>query len=421
MSKELLLRKGSYCGILVTVACSVFAAGLTPAYGASDTTAEAWQIKGKVTDINGNAIAAAQVCVNGSTANCAASAENGTFSISGSSAVPVRYNPAVQLSAKGITLDCRNGKLLLYTPGGLRGTVELFNASGSRFAAINDLTVPSGTSSLNFPMSRLGPAMYFLRLSSGGMQMTWKIVIGGIGAFSAVGRVNQSSVPLTGDITAAVAVTVTPLAVPVVITATKTGYTPRNYYAVTTPDTLSWIILALAGDDSTYKSPGTSYPASAIPPNVLFGQAVSEACASVYTGKKVGELLGYGVSNCCGAITFNNVWAPKDSNYLITFGYMCSFGDNDGDSNCGGTPLGTNGGLGCRPMQFAINGDTLKSLNGAVTVWQIPCTNNQSWCMHVYDTITLPLKAGLNSMHLWSGSSDMPDLDRIIVKDGRTY
>jgi len=41
--------------------------------------------------------------------------------------------------------------------------------------------------------------------------------------------------------------------------------------------------------------------------------------------------------------------------------------------------------------------------------------------MHVYDTITLPLKAGLNSMHLWSGSSDMPDLDRIIVKDGRTY
>jgi hypothetical protein len=413
MKKRSLLKKSFYYVTLSAVAHSSFALRPVPAYGASDTTSEAWQIKGKVTDINGNAIAAAQICVTGSTANCVASAANGTFSISGSSVVPVRYNSAVQLSAKGITVDCHNGKLFLYTPGGLRGNVELFNANGSRLAAINNLALSSGTSSLNLPMSRLGSTMHFLRLSSGGMQMTWEIVLGEVGVSSAFAR-RYEVAP-----TAVEAAVVTPLSAPVTIVASKTGYTSRNYYAITTPDTLSWIILALVGDDSTYKAPGASYPASAIPPNVLFGQATCYACASVYSGKKVGELLGYGVSNCCGAITFNNVWAPKDSNYLMTLGYMCSGGDNDGDATCGGQ--GTNGGLGCRPMQFAINGDTVKSPNGVVEVWQIPCTNNPSWCIHVYDTITLPLKAGLNSMHLWSSSSDMPDLDRIIIKDGRTY
>ena len=45
----------------------------------------------------------------------------------------------------------------------------------------------------------------------------------------------------------------------------------------------------------------------------------------------MGELLGYGVSNCCGAITFPFIYAPKDSTYLITFSYMGAGGDNDGD------------------------------------------------------------------------------------------
>ncbi len=411
MNKRCLLEKIFYYGTLAATVCSLFALLPASVYGASDTTAEAWQIKGKVTDIRGNLIAGVQICVPGSTTACATSASNGTFSISGSAVVAVRHNPAVQLADRGITLDSRNGKLFLYTPGSLRGNLELFNAAGSRLAGINDLTLSSGASRLDLPVSRFGTTMHFLRLSSGGMRMTWKIVLGGTGAFSAVGRISQSSTSITTAVIEAAAVTSLP--VPVTIVATKSGYTSRNYYAVTTPDTLAWIILASVKDDSTYKSPGASYPASAIPPNVLFGQADCYACSTVYSGKKVGELLGYGVSNCCGAITFNNVFAPKDSNYLITFGYMCATGDNDGDSTCG-TKVKT--GYGCRPMQFSINGDTVKNV-----VWQMPCYNNPSWCFDHYDTITLPLKAGLNSMHFWSSTTDMPDLDRIIVKDGRTY
>jgi hypothetical protein len=390
------LSNSFYGAALVCMVCCSFASGTT-----LETTA-AWQVSGKVTDVHGNAIGGAQVCPQGSATGCVTTATNGTFSISGN-AVGVRLDPSAQPSGKAVTLAARNGKLFLGTPGALSGKLELFDASGVRLAIVNDISLSHGENRIDAPIARLGSTMLLLRLSCGPMEATWKIVLGGTGGFPAVGKVGQPQA--LGKVTAA--------SFPV-ITAGKTGYTLRNYYATSAADAQAWILLAATGDDSTYKFQGTSYPATAIPPNVLFGQANMSVCPTAYAGKKVGELLGYGVSNCCGAITFNNIYAPKDSTYLITFSYMCAGGDNDGDSNCGGT-LGTNGGLGCRPIQFVINGDSDK------VVFQTPCYANTNWCLEHFDSTSIPLKAGLNSIHLWSKTSDMPDLSRIIIKDGRAY
>ena len=376
--------------------------GCSCVFGASFGTTAAWQVSGKVTDVHGNVIGGAQVCVQGSATGCVTTATNGTFTISGS-AVGVRLDPSIQPSEKGVNLEERSGKLFLNTPGALQGKLELFDASGCRLAVVNDLTLVQGANRLNFPASRLSSIMLLLRLSCGALEATWKIIPGGIGSSTVVGRVDQP------DALYKAAAASFP-----VITASKSGYTSRNYYATSDADAQAWILLAATGDDSTYRFEGTSYPATAIPPNVLFGQANTSSCPTAYAGKKVGELLGYGVSNCCGAITFPFIYAPKDSTYLITFSYMCAGGDNDGDANCGGT-LGTNGGLGCRPIQFVINGDSDK------VVFQTPCYSNTNWCLEHFDSTSIALKAGLNSIHLWSATSDMPDLSRIIIKDGRVY
>jgi len=390
------LSKSFYGAGLVAMVCCFFA------FGSPLETTAAWQVSGKVTDIHGNAIGGAQVCPQGSATGCVTTATNGTFTISGNS-VGVRLDPSAQPSDKAVTLDVRKGKLFLNTPGVLRGKLELFDASGCRLAVVNDLTLVQGPNRLDVPVSRLASTMLLLRLSCGTMEATWKIVLGNAGSSAAVGSVDQPQ--------ALRKVTATSLPV---VTVGKTGYASRNYYATSAADAQAWVLLAASGDDSTYKFQGTSYPATAIPPNVLFGQANTSSCPTAYAGKKVGELLGYGVSNCCGAITFNNIYAPKDSNYLITLSYMCAGGDNDGDSNCGGT-LGTNGGLGCRPVQFVINGDSDK------VVFQTPCYANTNWCLEHFDSTSIPLKAGLNSIHLWSATSDLPDLSRIIIKDGRAY
>jgi hypothetical protein len=387
----------SFCDMaLIGIVCCSFA------FGSSLETAAAWQVSGKVTDVHGNAIGGAQVCPQGSATGCVTTATNGTFTISGNS-VGVRLDPSAQPSDKAVTLAVRNGKLFLNTPGALAGKLELFDASGVKLALVKSVSLFRGENRIDAPIARLGATMLLLRLSCGPMEATWKIVLGVTGALSAVGSVDQPQ--------ALRKVTATSLPV---VTAGKTSYTSRNYYATSAADAQAWVLLTATGDDSTYKFQGTSYPATAIPPNVLFGQANTSSCPTAYAGKKVGELLGYGVSNCCGAITFNNIYAPKDSNYLITLSYMCAGGDNDGDANCGGT-LGTNGGLGCRPVQFVINGDSDK------VVFQTPCYANTNWCLEHFDSTSIPLKAGLNSIHLWSATSDLPDLSRIIIKDGRVY
>ncbi len=396
MKKTNLLKKRLYYAVLTAIT------GCSFVFGASFGTTAVWQVSGKVTDVHGNVMGGAQVCVQGNATGCVTTATTGTFTISGN-AVGVQLDPSAQPSEKGVNLEMRNGKVFLNTPGALKGKLELFDASGCRLEVVNDLTLLQGSNRLDFPASRLASTMLLLRLSCGALEATWKIVLGGTGSSTMVGRANQSQALYKEDATSFP-----------IITASKSGYTSRNYYATSATDDQAWILLAATNDDSTYRFQGTSYPATAIPPNVLFGQANTSVCPTAYAGKKVGELLGYGVSNCCGAITFNNVYAPTDSTYLITFSYMCAGGDNDGDANCGGT-LGTNGGLGCRPMQFVINGDSDK------VVFQTPCYSNTNWCLEHFDSTSIALKAGLNSIHLWSATSDMPDLSRIIIKDGRVY
>jgi hypothetical protein len=152
---------------------------------------------------------------------------------------------------------------------------------------------------------------------------------------------------------------------------------------------------------------GTMYPAGAIPPNLLAGRAVSINCADCPVGKKVAQLLGHAPQGR-GTLQFNGISVPKDGNYDVTWGYYCGKSDNNGDTTCGGLPHTASG---CRPGIFVINGVQLP------TVHQFQCFPG-TWHELHSATFSVPLKAGPNSLKIFSNSADCPDVDRIVVADG---
>jgi uncharacterized membrane protein len=152
---------------------------------------------------------------------------------------------------------------------------------------------------------------------------------------------------------------------------------------------------------------GTMYPAGAIPPNVLAGRAVSINCADCPVGKKVAQLLGHAPQGR-GTLQFNSISVPADGNYDVTWGYYCGKSDNNGDTTCGGQPHTPSG---CRPGIFVINGVQLP------TVHQFQCFPG-TWHELHSATFSVPLKAGMNSLKIFSNSADCPDVDRIVVADG---
>jgi hypothetical protein len=152
---------------------------------------------------------------------------------------------------------------------------------------------------------------------------------------------------------------------------------------------------------------GTMYPAGAIPPNVLAGRAVSINCLDCPLGKKVVQLLGHAPMGR-GTLQFDGISVPKDGNYDVTWGYYCGKNDNNGDTTCGGQPHTASG---CRPGIFVINGVQLP------TVHQFQCFPG-TWHELHSATFSVPLKAGTNSLKIFSNSADCPDVDRIVVADG---
>lgn len=98
-------------------------------------------------------------------------------------------------------------------------------------------------------------------------------------------------------------------------------------------------------------------------------------------------------------MTFNNIYAPKDSTYVLIFSYYCGGGDNDYDSNCGNQPEKNsrdcpgNPGMnpdykcGCRPIEFKINGQAYSNY------LETRCYPG-SWDEAHDDSIPLPFKAG---------------------------
>jgi hypothetical protein len=123
-----------------------------------------------------------------------------------------------------------------------------------------------------------------------------------------------------------------------------------------------------------------------------------ECCSA---GKKVSQLL-----RGRGGVIFNNVMAPSDGMYDVTWWFHCGKSDNFGDANCGGAPHTPSG---CRPHVFELNGAKFPK------VYHFPCFPG-SWGEIHASTVTFPLKAGMNSIKVQATPGrDAADLDAIEV------
>src|SRR5262249_16326226 len=123
-----------------------------------------------------------------------------------------------------------------------------------------------------------------------------------------------------------------------------------------------------------------------------------ECCSG---GKKVSQLL-----RGRGGVVFQQVMAPSEGMYDVTWWFHCGKSDNFGDGNSAGPPPPA---AGCRPHVFTINGPAFPK------VYPSPCSRG-SWGEIPASTVTMPLKMGMNSIsvHATPGR-DAADLDAIEV------
>lgn len=291
-------------------------------------------------------------------------------------------------------------------PASGRASLEWFSTAGARLAGPLETELAAGDNTGEIPRAAATAGLCLMRVTAGGSESVWKI-------FAGASFVSSVRTPATVDPTSVAAAKTSADEVPV-LTATKDGYRSRNYYASDpVKDTAAWILLAAVNDDTTYKAGVASYAASAIPPNVVAGRTEYWKCAHCYGGAKAAQLLGHSATGK-GTITFNGIYAPADGNFDVTWSYFCGANDNNGDRDCGGrkdilTPSG------CRPGIFVINGLEIP------TPFQFQCFAS-SWNNVHYATFSLPLKKGSgNSIKMYSKTADAPDLDRIMVPDGRSY
>jgi hypothetical protein len=158
------------------------------------------------------------------------------------------------------------------------------------------------------------------------------------------------------------------------------------------------------------------YEAEAVPPNMLFGatkigncgagacpstDAIKEGMECCSAGKKLSQLL-----RGTGGAVLNEIAAPADGMYDVTWWFHCGKNDNFGDTGCGGLPHTPSG---CRPHVFQINGTKIPG------VYHFPCFPG-SWGEIHASTTTLPLKAGMNSIRVVSTTGrDAADLDALQI------
>jgi alpha-galactosidase len=122
--------------------------------------------------------------------------------------------------------------------------------------------------------------------------------------------------------------------------------------------------------------------------NTLAGGAVTAACNSCLGGEKVG-FVGEG-----GTLTFNNVDVSSSGNYAVQIDYL------DGTS-------GTTG----RSSTITVNGSAVETLTDTPTgSFQNPGST----------TVSLPLKAGANTIEFSNSSAYAPDFDAITVATSAT-
>jgi hypothetical protein len=159
------------------------------------------------------------------------------------------------------------------------------------------------------------------------------------------------------------------------------------------------------------------YEAEAKPPNDIIapatigncGAPACESLAAIKEGvlccsgkKKVAQLI-----RGKGQLQFNQISAPADGMYDVTWWYHCGKNDNFGDANCGGEPHTPSG---CRPHRLVVNGTLLPK------TYEMPCFPGDWGLIHAAVT-QLPLKQGANNtirVYATPGR-DAHDMDAIAI------
>jgi len=169
-------------------------------------------------------------------------------------------------------------------------------------------------------------------------------------------------------------------------------------------------------DGGAGKFPGW-YEAEAIPPNEKAPMStISHGAACTATPPQPGDMCesGGGEVNWItegrhGWLQYNQVFAPSDGKYDVTWWYHCGKNDNFGDVHCGGQTDPPTTPSGCRPHQIVVNG---------VEMWgtyHFPCFPGAWIEIHAATTI-LPLKAGMNTVKVYPKQRDSADMDALQVQ-----
>jgi hypothetical protein len=134
-----------------------------------------------------------------------------------------------------------------------------------------------------------------------------------------------------------------------------------------------------------------------------------------------------GCKNIGGGVEFNDVTAPSDGTFDVTWWYHCG-ADPDtpgqanvyGDRTCGGLDYQTGAGTGCRSQLIDVNGVAMSVAVGGeiASYYQFPCYGT-AWAVLHGATTALPLKAGSNRIYFHAPGAttlDAVDLDAIDVQ-----
>jgi hypothetical protein len=159
------------------------------------------------------------------------------------------------------------------------------------------------------------------------------------------------------------------------------------------------------------------YEAEAIPPNEKAPKSevhVNPATACKTIPPMPGEKCNAGGGEVTwitegrqGWLQFNQVSAPADGMYDVTWWYHCGNNDNFHDPTCRGEPHTA---AGCRPGEVTVNGVALPK------IYEFPCFPG-SWGEIHAATTTVPLKAGANTIKMTAHytNNDAIDIDAIAI------
>jgi len=161
------------------------------------------------------------------------------------------------------------------------------------------------------------------------------------------------------------------------------------------------------------------YEAEAIPPNEKAPKSevhVNPATACKTIPPTPGEKCNAGGGEVTwitegrqGWLQFNQVSAPADGMYDVTWWYHCGNNDNFGDKHCGGQTDPPTTPAGCRPHNIVVNGTEMQG------TYHFPCFAGTFSEIHAATT-TLPLKAGgANTIKVYPKQRDSADMDAIQI------